>query len=384
MKQRIYHIFNTRRLLLPLIALTISFLASCGGGGGAMPPGPCPNGYTAPTPPIGVNPDIIVSAADGDDVLADGICIAYKTITAALTAAISGDTVWVAPGTYDAALGEIFPIAPPANVMLIGDVENKGDGATATLISGNGASSEPGHYAAVMGAEGVTLSGFKLSNGAFIELGFGLHSNGVTMTISHNTFASGTYGGIRLLGAGNPLVENNVFHTTYFGVRANTTGSSVVQNNTFPGQSLIDNQDGDMTIQGNTITSSDVAAIVVQHGSPQIINNTINSTGYSVSALFIMFSATPILRGNTFTIGGGYTVKIQDTAMPDLGTAGSPGNNVFAGAATNSIFHEAASTLSAIGNTWHTSPPGCGSGLDIEITGGGTVIWGSGAGEQCP
>jgi hypothetical protein len=63
---------------------------------------------------------------------------AFKTITKALSVATSPKTVKVLPGTYDAANGETFPINIPDGVCLLGDVPNRGQGSTATLLQGQG------------------------------------------------------------------------------------------------------------------------------------------------------------------------------------------------------------------------------------------------------
>jgi hypothetical protein len=63
-----------------------------------------------------------VDAAGGDDAN-DGATPAnpFRTITRALGSAVSGDVVQLGPGTYDAALGEVFPLVVPEGVILRGD-----------------------------------------------------------------------------------------------------------------------------------------------------------------------------------------------------------------------------------------------------------------------
>ncbi|EMN72217.1 PF07602 domain protein [Leptospira interrogans serovar Bataviae str. UI 08561] len=50
----------------------------------------------------------------------------FKTITKALSLVKAGDSIFVAPGTYDAASGERFPLIVPDEVQLIGDELGKG------------------------------------------------------------------------------------------------------------------------------------------------------------------------------------------------------------------------------------------------------------------
>src|SRR5512145_3163030 len=104
-----------------LVLCAGNLLISCGDGGDS----PAPLPYT-------------VNAASGNDAAGNGVTIPYRTITRALASAGLGDTVTVAPGTYDSALGESFPIVIPPGVTLIGDEANKGNGPAPTLILGGG------------------------------------------------------------------------------------------------------------------------------------------------------------------------------------------------------------------------------------------------------
>lgn len=97
-----------RRLLaLPALLAASLSSAACGGGGG---------GSDAPEP----LPGIYVDAVNGSNANTGAFDSPFKTITRAITAARIGDTVRVAAGTYDAALGESFPIRPGFGVTIIG------------------------------------------------------------------------------------------------------------------------------------------------------------------------------------------------------------------------------------------------------------------------
>ena len=88
------------------------------------------------------------------------------------------------------------------------------------------------------------------------------------------------------------------------------------------------------------------------------------------------------MRGNTFDVGASMAIQIWSDATPDLGTADDLGVNTFADGSSTAISMEGTATISAIGNYWSGGTPACGD--DIVVTSAGTVVWGTGEGEQCP
>jgi len=103
-----------------------------------------------------------VDAVAGDDAN-DGMAAnaAFRTISHAVAFADAGDVIQTAPGTYDVALGETFPIALPPGVTLRGDEANRGADA---VIAGNGSSGNFG--TAIDFGQGSTLAGFRIRVGA--------------------------------------------------------------------------------------------------------------------------------------------------------------------------------------------------------------------------
>ena len=363
--------------ILILVLSTVVLLASCGGGGGGGSSSTTP-ACTAPAPPSGVGATRIVSASVGNDSTASGTCFAYKTITAAL-ATMSTGTVWVAPGTYNAANGEVFPISVPAGVSLIGDVANKGNGTAATLIKGHGAVST--WYAALVSGATSTISGFELDDSGFTVLSVGIYGDNVSMAVTANTFLSTLYGGIALFNGGNPSITNNTFQSSTYGVYTQCTGTATIQGNTFTDSNAIDTALGNAIIQGNTINMSNIGIVVESSGSPRIQNNTFSSgSGTYMAAIWVIFGTSPVIRNNTFS-GTGPAVLTRDTAAPDLGTSLSAGNNIFSSITGTVISHGSSATISAIGNTWPSGPV-CGS--QIVTSGTGTVVWGTGGSNHCP
>src|SRR5262245_18313699 len=92
-------------------ATVVSCLAlrtACGGGGGGG------GGGGSPLPAILAH--WYVDATAGSDVNAGTFAAPFKTIAHALAVVQVGQTIHAAPGVYDAANGETFPLVVPANV----------------------------------------------------------------------------------------------------------------------------------------------------------------------------------------------------------------------------------------------------------------------------
>lgn len=98
-----------RATFFALTLFSSLLLAGCGGGGGGGG-----GGDAAPA-------TIHVHAVNGNDTTGDGSTAnPFRTITVALLVAGPGATVQVGAGTYDAALGEVFPLRPGSGVTVRG------------------------------------------------------------------------------------------------------------------------------------------------------------------------------------------------------------------------------------------------------------------------
>lgn len=368
------------RSIFLLCILVLSITAACGGGGGSAATSgvQCPAGVT---PPAGLNPDIIVSAATGSNATATGTCTApYQTIYEAVSASQAGDVIWVAPGRYDEALGEVFPLMVPTGVTLVGDVANKGMGMTQTLIYGSGVVGSTPYAADVALSGGARISGFVLGHD-WVHMGFGVYvedANNNAATVSQNTLSNTIYGGVALVGQGNTLVENNVLNSSSYGVFQVAAIAATIQDNVFQGPALeINIGDGNSIIRRNEFRSGVQVGVQVVHGAPRIESNTFISTGYPTYGALYFMNGGGIVRGNSFTLGSGPAIRIATGNLnaPDLGTLSSdPGQNTFGGAGTVSIRHAANTSVFAVGNTWRTNPPICNSEI-ITSGGSGFVYW---------
>jgi len=325
-----------------------------------------------PTGPAKPSTDRYVNQATGDDGNNGSQGSPWATISHAVATADSEITIHVAPGTYNAASGETFPITLKNGQNLIGDVSNQGAGANPTLIQGQGA------YAVgfligttVVGAEGARVAGFSVANETYQVSYAALSVDGVTMEVDHNTFLDVTYTGVAAGNKANLEVHDNLFQTSSYGLVLDGSGVVSVHDNTMEGGSYgirvfgIDSLD----VANNTIS---VGLGGVQGGfgvSTTIRNNTFNKTPGNYGAI-LCSSGTPVIRGNTFT--GATALYVQDSGTPDAGTVADLGQNNFSAITGVVLHHAGTGTVMAVGNTWPHDPPTL--GVDYTITGGGTVV----------
>ncbi len=275
-----------------------------------------------------------VAASGGND--AGNDCSAQaspcRTITHAMSVAGSGDLITVAPGTYDVALGEVFPIEFKSGVQL-----ESSAGAWATIIDGSGDSVADGlirstsNSSSLSRIEGFTIrNGFKtpeqggvaLGGAIYIEYGssgaFTLRNNVIANNEARGYTADGTLGQTGGLAWGGAIgIFQSVVH---------------IQNNLFTGN-LARGGGGQF------------------HPESPITNNESGGVAYGGA---IWFSGSGSIVGNTFhnnrAIGGdgGVASNGVGSAGPGSGGAvnagGSPGPSI-----ANNIFSHNAAQLGAGG-----------------------------------
>ena len=286
----------------------------------------------------------------------------WQTITRAITEATlaAGDTIDVAGGTYDAALGEIFPLYLVDGVAIAGADSNTttitGPIATALFVNND-----------TPLASGTTLSGFTLThdagdlaNGA---MSFTLASADMAPVISENHFQGvGGYGqGINITDTATGarsftgVIKDNAFsdlhrhafqayvtlsgteadisptihHNTFTDIGYSSIGfdlggsyegavSPVIENNLFPGYSgpsvilSFSNSSGHggtmvALISGNTVTGSNNSAIFLNLGS------------VSLSSTSNVATFAPTVLNNTIDDTSGTAIGI-DLYGPSVGT----------------------------------------------------------------
>ena len=346
----------------------------------------CSSDDETPSSPEPPHYDYYVDASSGDDSNPGTQSEPFKTITHAVSTADMNKRIKVLPGTYDAALGESFPIELKEGQALVGDEDEKGDGTTPTEISGFG-EFMTGWFTSVVGAEGSSISGFKIGEAHTTHHYFAVVSDNVTMQVSFNTFTGSTYGGVYIEGTGTTAVEFNDFGNDFYGlyitdcpdgpaIRFNTFFGSVdiPVNLQVPGSYAV--------ITNNTITGEGLVGIQLQNFTSALIErNTFNqSAGYTYGAVRCQEGITAGIRWNTFSCVT--AVIIMGNGYPNLGMEVVPGHNDFTAVTGVSIQHDGTESIYAVGNTWRNDPPL--ENVDIVVNGSGMVIYGTGVDDHIP
>jgi hypothetical protein len=205
-----------------------------------------------------VTPTFMVAAAQyfvnqrlGSDTAAGtSAALAFKTLTRAL--AVAGavkaldPTVAVAPGAYDAANGEVFPLIVPAGVTLLGDEANRGQGTTV-----QGAGAMPGWDAiqvALIPSTNATVAGLHVLASGRYSLAYDLPSGGSNIVLRNNTIEPGWSGGLYVQVAAGGSIADNVWTggTTMTLVAVGGDGTTAVEGNVFNGPVELDDNHLDL------------------------------------------------------------------------------------------------------------------------------------------
>jgi len=265
------------------------------------------------------------SDAANDCLIAGSPC---QTLTHALTQAAAADTVMVAAGTYDTALGETFPLVISVDLTLAGDL------AGSTILDATGANTRVITIASAVTAEisTVTVMGGSVSctvdngscqvegggilnngnltlddstvsantascthsgSGACFALGGGINNTGGTLTVANSTVSGNTVSCTNSGGAGTACFAQGggLFNAFVMGSQAALTNVTVTANTaTCTGAFGCNDQGGGLNNNivpgppavGNTITM--VNTIVANQTSGSDCFNPIISTGSNLDS----------------------------------------------------------------------------------------------------
>lgn len=251
----------------------------------------------------------------------------YRTITYALQQAQAGTVVQLAPGSYTAQTGEVFPLEVKQGVILRGDESAKGQ--TIGIIGGGGYLSPTlaGQNVTVVADNDSQIRGLGITNPT--NRGTALWVESTNPTISNNTFSNSGREGVFVTGTGNPKISDNVF------TQNKGNGISVAKQAT-----------GE--IRNNTFQNTGVGIVVTETASPLIVSNSIirNRDGVVASD-----STAPVLRSNDIENNQEAGVVATTNANPNLGTQDSPGQNRIRNNGNYDIYNlTRTNTIVAIGN----------------------------------
>jgi len=202
---------------------------------------------------------VYVDAVHGSDSSDGSAGSPFRTITKAATVAAANTcvtTIRVAEGTYDAALGEAFPITVPAGVALVGDEPNKGAASGAEVfVHGLGSYRLP-LWATLLMSSGSTLAGLEITptaippgdagnefpegvvldypttnvtlrNNTILNAHDGVYLTGTHDAVLVGNVVKGCFVGLAHVGGSTSKVESNVVTQNSYGVDADTPGPDV-------------------------------------------------------------------------------------------------------------------------------------------------------------
>lgn len=266
------------------------------------------------SPPAAGTVTTHVSASAGNNATGTGSCAQpFQTVTRGVTGASSGTVVRVAPGTYDAALGEVFPIMLPAGVQLIGDEAGKGQGTVPTRVLGGGLLTLAGQACGTFGATiypgaNAVIAGLELTNTntTFAQMTLLIRNNGVTIRNSSivnkpSGEGSAVYfcnGSTNQVITGNRIRDNGVLGVGFIngGVGARVE-QNVIVNNRYGVE--YDSPGGDLgggaagSTGGNTISCNQINDLWTNQG-PSVTINAANN----------LWDHVPLAGNDVFNGGG--------------------------------------------------------------------------------
>jgi len=219
----------------------------------------------------------------------------YPSIQAAVTAALEGDIIQVAAGTYY------------EQVSINKTLTIQGENPQTTIVDGNGTGSP--FY--IEDAKNVLIKGFTIQNA-------GNNSSGV---VSERSIVTSDFN----------RIENNIIKTSLYGVSFSGSDNNKIYNNT-----IVDNPLGGVylyntdntNITGNTISESAYGIRIVNLSiNNQIINNTITqiSRGIHIS----MSSTGTIIRRNTISGITDSVYSSSDSNIIDHNTITNGGTGIY-------------------------------------------------------
>lgn len=274
---------------------------------------------SAPTT-LFINPAIGNDNADGSQ------GSPLKTISRALRQAKAGDRLQLAPGTYSTATGEVFPLAVPGGVTVIGNETNKGGG---ILITGSGryiSRTFAGQNTTLLLETNAQLRGVTVTNPDTRGTGVWLESTNPIIT--NCTFTNCKREGIFATGSASPAVYDNVT------VRNDANGFSIARN-----------AKGEW--RRNVCQNTGFGIVVSDQAAPLLAENRIFENR---SGLVCGQESRPVLRSNTVERNTSEGLTLVDRAFADLGSGQDPGRNIFRSNGEFDINNSTAARLLSAGN----------------------------------
>jgi len=269
---------------------------------------------------------LYVNPATGNDRGASDQYSPFKTLTRALQQSRGETRIQLAPGVYNQASGEIFPLSVPAGVTVLGNESDKGKG---IVIEGSGS-----YFSRSFARQNIT-----------IELSDDAQLRGVTVTnragrgtavwiestapyVANNTLANSAREGLFATGTAHPVIEGNLF------IRNNANGISIAKN-------------AKGEIRGNVCQDTGYGITISDDAAPVVVDNRIFANR---SGMVLSNQARPVLRNNTIENNSSDGLVVIGNAIPDLGSPQDNGGNILRGNGQYDLHNATKKMLVSVGN----------------------------------
>lgn len=249
--------------------------------------------------------DYYVDALSGNNATGNGrIASPWKTISYALSQVAGPDVeIHVAPGTYDQALGESYPLIMEPGVSLVGA------GYTSTTISGNGSTYAIHFPSTAIYTEATVISGFKIMNGTAGIRVDGAVGSGASPTIRANWITENTNGIENHVGVSRyayTVIEDNLIaNNTNYGIRDNAEADWAQAKPNITHNRIVNNG------SGGIYCASRASNYYTANCSPVIMNNVISDNSGDGLTCHTSYagSCNPELINNTISGNQGWGVR---------------------------------------------------------------------------
>ena len=224
----------------------------------------------------------------------------FKTLTRALKSP-QPSTIQLAPGIYDAASGEVFPLVIGVGTIVVGNEATKGKG---IAIVGSGEYNSP-----TFGRQSITLN---LLDRAFLSgvtvtnrqaRGTGVWIESASPTLSNNTFIDCGREGVFVSGTSNPEILHNLF-----------------EQNAAAGLLMAGQSRG--KVRQNVFQETGFGMAISDAAAPIIVDNKFIA---GLVGVVLSRSARPVLRQNLIE-NNKTGMVVNGNALPDLGNHEAAGN----------------------------------------------------------
>ncbi len=229
----------------------------------------------------------------------------FKTLTHALMVAPTNSIISLAPGLYNSANGEAFPLMLKAGVTVQGEPNDRGQN---VIIQGSGqylSRTSARQQITILGSDRAGLRGVTVTNPD--SQGYGLWIESSSPIVSDSTFTNNGHDGVSIVGNSAPILKNNYFYQN---------GANGI---TIFGTSQPEIRDSIFEKTGFGIN-------VAQNAAPRIIGNRITQ---NKDGIVVQGNAAPVFRSNVIDGNDRDGLVAIANARPDLGNQSDQGNNTF-------------------------------------------------------